>query len=340
MSSTESVDILKVNGICITDKEEMRKAIKELWENIGGVGEVTDIRGENVTLEWKDAEELNVRISREEVERYVKREKNCKAAGPDDIPYEMYKNGGEFMIEKMTELFNKVWEEERVPKRWNECRVTLLHKGGCKSKNELRNYRPIALLNTLGKIFSAVLNERLCRWIERFSVLGEEQNGFCKDRRAEDNMFVVNELIERKKKDGCGYGRDFGVKFSNEKSQVMIVNRTDDEREHTWRVGENNLKQTDEYKYLGVWLSPSGSEKTKNEKISMTNQWVGRLASAARLRASKYDVVREVWKSVAVPSIMYSMEVIAWKESEIDKLEVGQNGTECTKVCSDSSFER
>ncbi|KAK3886627.1 hypothetical protein Pcinc_009274 [Petrolisthes cinctipes] len=94
MSSTESVDSLKVNGVCINDKEEVRKAIKEFWENIGGVGEVTDVRGENVTLEWKDAEELNVRISREEVERCVKRQKNCKAPGPDDIPYEMYKNGG------------------------------------------------------------------------------------------------------------------------------------------------------------------------------------------------------------------------------------------------------
>ena len=43
------------------------------------------------------------------------------------------------------------------------------------------------------------------------------------------------------------------------------------------------------------------------------------------MRASKYDVLREVWKSVAVPSIMYGMDVIAWNENEIDRLEVGQN---------------
>lgn len=107
------------------------------------------------------------------------------------------------MIERMTELFNKVWEKERVPKRWNECRVTLLHKGGCKSKNELKNYRPTALFNTLWKIFSGVINDKLCRWIERARVLGDEQKGFCIERRAEDNMFVVNEMMERKKNDGC-----------------------------------------------------------------------------------------------------------------------------------------
>ncbi|MPC55562.1 hypothetical protein E2C01_049504 [Portunus trituberculatus] len=77
----------------------------------------------------------------------------------------------------------------------------------------------------------------------------EEQNGFWVGRRAKDNLFVVNEMIERKK-DGNdivimsespdkfqsllnavdGYGRDFGVSFSSEKSKVMIVNRSEDER--------------------------------------------------------------------------------------------------------------
>ena len=64
--------------------------------------------------------------------------------------------------------------------------------------NELKNYRPIALVNTVGKVFNAVL----CKWIGRAGVLGEEQNGFRVDRRAEDNMFVVNEMIVKKRKDG------------------------------------------------------------------------------------------------------------------------------------------
>ena len=74
---------------------------------------------------------------------------------------------------------------------------------GYKSRNQLKNYRPIALVNTVGKVFCAVLKERLCKWIERVGVLGVEQNGFRVDKRAEDNVFVVNEMIERKKNDGC-----------------------------------------------------------------------------------------------------------------------------------------
>ena len=127
-----------------------------------------------MTLERKDADELNRRISREEVEVCLKKQKNYKAAGLDEIPYELYKNGGDVVVDGMTELFNRVWEDERVPREWNECRVTLLHKGGHKCKKDLKNYRPIALANTVGKIFCAVLNERLCKWVEREKVLGVE----------------------------------------------------------------------------------------------------------------------------------------------------------------------
>ena len=55
-------------------------------------------------------------------------------------------------------------------------------------------------------------------------------------------------------------------------------------------------------------MSSNGCKKAKNEKLSLANQWVGRLGSAASMRVSKNVVLRELWKSVAVPSIMYGME--------------------------------
>ena len=60
--------------------------------------------------------------------------------------------------------------------------------------------------------------------------------------------------------------------------------------------GVNELQQICEYKYLGIWMSPNGCEKIKNEKISMVNQWVGRQGSAARMRANKPAVLREICK--------------------------------------------
>ena len=100
------------------------------------------------------------------------------------------------MVKALYELFKKVWDEEAVPSKWNESRVLLLHKGGNKSKQLLQNYRPISLGNTVGKIFSYVLNERVKVISDRYVMIGEEQNGFRKDRRGEDNLYIIRELID------------------------------------------------------------------------------------------------------------------------------------------------
>ena len=48
------------------------------------------------------------------------------------------------------------------------------------------------------------------------------------------------------------YGRDFGVRFTSEKSKVMIVNRSEDKRDATWRLEVNELQQVCVYKCLGI----------------------------------------------------------------------------------------
>ena len=52
------------------------------------------------------------------------------------------------------------------------------------------------LIDTVGKYFCMLVNGRLKECIEVNGVLSEEQNGFRVDRRREDNMFVVKELME------------------------------------------------------------------------------------------------------------------------------------------------
>ena len=74
------------------------------------------------------------------------------------------------------------------------------HKGGHKSKYKLNNYSPIALRDTVGKI-CAILNERLRGWIKRKIIMCEKQNYFRKDRRAEDNIYVMSGLIGKINKD-------------------------------------------------------------------------------------------------------------------------------------------
>ena len=113
----------------------------------------------------------------------MKKLENNKGVGQDGIPYEFFKFGGEWVVRALGILYSKVWEEEVVPGKWNESKVLLLHKGGNKSKQLLKNYRPISLVNTIGKFFCYLLNERIKKATDEYNILGEEQNGFRKDRR-------------------------------------------------------------------------------------------------------------------------------------------------------------
>ena len=85
-------------------------------------------------MDRKTVDGMNVEISCAEIEENFKKLKNGKAAGFDDIPYEFYKNGGRGVTDKLYTLFKEIWVNERVPDKWNECKVILLHKGGHKSK--------------------------------------------------------------------------------------------------------------------------------------------------------------------------------------------------------------
>ena len=84
------------------------------------------------------------------------------------------------------------------------------------------------------------------------------------------------------------YSVGFCVNFGTDKSLIRIVNSDEEDRDKVWTLCANQMKRTDEYKYL----INKGCEKAKSEKISKAKQWCGRLASIARYRANKYVVVR------------------------------------------------
>ena len=63
-----------------------------------------------------------------EVRKEIQLLKYHKSPGPDDLPPTFFKDGGDFLVKKLTELFTKVCRLESVPKLWNEPIVVLIFK--------------------------------------------------------------------------------------------------------------------------------------------------------------------------------------------------------------------
>ena len=62
--------------------------------------------------------------------------------------------------------------------------------------------------------------------------------------------------------------------------------------------------------------------KARSKKKIKANEWWGKLC---KFRANKYEVIRGIWKTIAVPSLLYGMDTINWSVEETNVLEIIQN---------------
>ena len=121
---------------------------------------VQSVVADSVVEELVDHSEAETtQVTREEVERAVRKLQNRKAAGEDDIVAELLKSGEEAMIDWLLEILQEVWKTKQVPSEWKKVVQVPLHK-----KNDQKlcdNYRGISLLSVPGKVLSHVLLNRL-----------------------------------------------------------------------------------------------------------------------------------------------------------------------------------
>lgn len=137
---------------------------------------------------------LDKSITLEEINFAVTRLKNGKAAGPDGIPNECFKNLPPNWTHYLQNMFNVFLSQETIPDDWCNSLIKLMYKKG--NTNDPNNYRPIALENTCLKIFSFLLKNRLYNLVEKHNLLPEEQCGFREKRSCTDNIFIAKTVVD------------------------------------------------------------------------------------------------------------------------------------------------
>jgi hypothetical protein len=109
-----------------------------------------------------------------EVSQVIKKLKTHKAAGSDNIPAELIKQGGIELKRRIYKLIMKIWNEETLPTEWTEGIICPICKKG--DRIICSNYRPITFLNVAYKIFTILINNRLSSIVQ--SKLEDCQMGF------------------------------------------------------------------------------------------------------------------------------------------------------------------
>jgi ribonuclease HI len=122
--------------------------------------------------------------------------KKSKASGPDDIPNEVWTECIDILIRPITALFNGVLNIGHYPQVWKTSHTIVLRKPGKPAYDVAKAYRPIALLNTLAKLLSAIVAEDLSYICEANNLLPQRAYGGRPGRITTDAIHVLTHRVK------------------------------------------------------------------------------------------------------------------------------------------------
>ncbi|KAI9037099.1 putative RNA-directed DNA polymerase from transposon X-element, partial [Aspergillus affinis] len=118
-------------------------------------------------------------LTEHEVLRCIRRAPPDKAPGPDGIPNKVWHWLGEVssFLAALTQIFNACLRLGHNPEYFQQSTTVVLRKAAPRDYRIAKSYRPIALLNTLGKILEAVATVRIAWALEERNLLPRSHLG-------------------------------------------------------------------------------------------------------------------------------------------------------------------
>jgi hypothetical protein len=155
-----------------------------------------------------------------------------KAPGPDGIINRILHLSTPQITPHLTRIFNQSLQLGYCPSHFRESVTVVLRKPGKDDYTIPKAYRPIALLNTIGKIMDAIIARKLSYLVETFQLHPPTHIGGRKLKSAEHAIHAIIQKIY----EACNHsdGQVASLLFSHERLLHNLRRRRIDERVVTW----------------------------------------------------------------------------------------------------------
>ncbi|GBG81321.1 hypothetical protein CBR_g31996 [Chara braunii] len=187
-----------------TTNEEMCSYAKDYFQDImmtrRPYDNVDDNMAEGSAL-WNNltirvSEEARIWLDRPVTEEELGATLRCmargKAPGDDGLPVEFFESCGEALKADLVEMYNAIQAGGRLGKSMTRGIISLLFKKG--ERNEVRNWRPISLLNVVYKILAKTLANRLANYLP--CIVHRDQGAFVLGRSIFENVVIAIEALK------------------------------------------------------------------------------------------------------------------------------------------------
>jgi ribonuclease HI len=132
-------------------------------------------------------------ITEREIEKAVRRAAPNKAPGTDNITNGILQQTLDILLPRLHKLFNACLRNGYCPKHFKES-ITIALRKLDKNYTQPKSYRPIALLNTLGKALEAVIANRLTYLADKHQLLPNHHVG---GRKLASTDHAIHLLLQR-----------------------------------------------------------------------------------------------------------------------------------------------
>ncbi|GBN84643.1 putative RNA-directed DNA polymerase from transposon BS [Araneus ventricosus] len=131
-------------------------------------------------------------VTYDDVVLAIRELKSSLTVGVDNIPSFIIKGCAEFFIYPLLILFNLSLRSNVFPYVWKQTRIIPVFKKG--DVQDCKNYRPIAILSPMSKIFESIIHKRLFHQVK--NLISPSQHGFIPKRSTATNLFcLINKII-------------------------------------------------------------------------------------------------------------------------------------------------
>ena len=181
LGKNRMITLLDKQGREIQEQDKIMERIEEFYSELFDSDQAVTIQ--------TDPKEVPP-IMAWEVEAVLRKMKNGKEAGRDQVNIETLKAGDETIAKQLAKLYTKCITERHIPKTWKEGNMVILFKKG--NRKDIKNYKPICLLSNMYKLFTKIITTRLEKKL--YENQPREQAGFRSKYSTTDHIHAIKQL--------------------------------------------------------------------------------------------------------------------------------------------------